>query len=477
MASITTPSAPHPLSRREGSVWTAQAMRAREGYGARSDMGWLTPLFALFIAKQLLLIAIVGPFTGHDEVDHFYYTARFADGDGLGVVGEERLPDTAAPYEAYVADYPFNAEVIQPPLYHVLLAPLYKAIPGGALTRLYVLRAVSVMLGAMSLWLVYLIARTVFRDVPFLRIGMPVFVAFQPQFSFEAAIVNHDVLVILLFTLTGFLIQRGLRREFTWLLSLLLGLTIAAGLWTKVSFGLIFPMVGAALLFAAYDERRARQPWLRTVLWRLCFTVILPLVLIMPWFVRSYYLYGDPTGAQRLREIPEYGEQAQGYREMATSAAFWQGRLEDFWGNYGWRQVPFDPAMYQLIWLAWAISALGLLALAWRSISRRWTGGPAIMSRYQARSLAIWSVAIVSVVYGVLYIGTIQFTQSRFAFPAMAGFAMLTLLGWVVWIPRRFRLSGLLMVITLLTLLNVLVTIRYLIPYYYGPGGGAVIAP
>src|SRR5262245_45436640 len=111
-----------------------------------ADRRWLTPLLVVFVLKGLLLVAVIGPFTGHDEVDHFYYVARLAHGDGLGVVGKVDLPPQAAPYRAYVADFPHNAEVIQPPLYHVLLVPLYWLAPGGDENRLYVLRLASVAL-------------------------------------------------------------------------------------------------------------------------------------------------------------------------------------------------------------------------------------------------------------------------------------------------------------------------------------------
>ena len=478
MASVGATPSVRPGSRPATSGSRSRTGLARQGFSVRRDARWLVPLFTLFIAKQLLVLAIIGPFTGHDEVDHFFYVARLAAGDGLGVVGEVPLPEVAAPYEAYVADFPYNAEVIQPPLYHLLMAPLFKAVPGGdVLARLYTLRAIAVLMGTVTLWLVYLIARLVFHDVPFLRIGMPLFVALQPQFSFEAAIVNHDILVILLYTLTGYLLQLGLQRSFSWRLSLLIGLVVGAGLWTKVSFGLVLPMVGVGILFAAVDDWRGGREWFKTLLWRGALTIALPFILILPWFVRSYDLYGDPTGAQRLREIPEYGDQAQGYGEMLGSAAFWQGRLEDFWGNFGWRQIPFDPALYQLIWITWAVAALGLLALLVRALARPYTGAAPCMTPYQARSLTLWVVAVISVVFGVLYVGTIQFTQSRFAFPAMTGFAMLTLLGWAVWLPRRLRPSGLVLIVLLLTIMNVVVTVRYLIPFYYGPGGGAVIAP
>jgi 4-amino-4-deoxy-L-arabinose transferase-like glycosyltransferase len=456
---------------------TASSRKARPSLRVTADRRWLIPLFALFIAKQILVLAIIGPFTGHDEVDHFFYIDRLAAGGGLGVVGQVELPEIAAPYANYVADFPYNAEVIQPPLYHGLLAPIYALYPGGILGRLYTLRLVSVVLGSVALWLVYLIARQIFPSDAFMRVGITAFVALQPQFSFEAAIVNHDILVILLFILTGYLIQRALRFGSTWRISVAVGLVVAAGLWTKVSFGLVLPMVGVGLLFAAWDDRQRNAPWMMTFVTRGLVTMVLPLILVIPWFIRSYRLYGDPTGAQRLREIPEYGEQAQGYLDMLGSPVFWQGRLEDFWGNYGWRQVPFDPALYQLIWIAWGAALLGLLALSVRSLARRPVGAQAMLSRYQARSVTLWTVAVISVIFGVLYIGTIQFTQSRFAFPAMPGFALLTLLGWAVWVPARLRPAVLVIIVSSMLLMNIFVAIRVLIPYYYGPGGGALLLP
>jgi len=104
-------------------------------------------LIAVFVLKQLLFLTLFAPFTGHDEVDHYWYIARIGSGDGLGVVGEVLLPDETRPYRGYVADYPSNAEVIQPPLYHVALAPVWRILPGDSADRLVVLRLFSVFLG------------------------------------------------------------------------------------------------------------------------------------------------------------------------------------------------------------------------------------------------------------------------------------------------------------------------------------------
>lgn len=444
------------------------------------DRSWLAPLLLLFLVKQLLLVAIVGPFTGHDEVDHFYYIKRLAAGDGLGVVGEVTLPEETKPYQKYVADYPNNAEVIQPPLYHALLAPISRLIPRGIETELYVLRLVSIVIGLAVIALAYLTAHLVFPEAPLIRVGVPVFVAFQPQFSFEAAIVNHDILVIALFSLVSYLTLRGVRDGFSPRLELLLGLLAAAGLWTKTSFGLVLPVVALAVWLRwrdrhrAWGDRMASWHWLAGSLF---LTTILPLLAITPWFVRSFVLYGDPTGAQRLREIPEYGEQAQTYWDMIADKEFWRGRLEDFWGNYGWRQVPFDPLVYRVVWVLWGVAALGLLAFLVRGLVRRLRKAPPLLSRYQWRSLGLLLLSVLLLIYGVLYVGTIQFTQSRFAFPGMIGFALLTMVGVDRWLPVRLRPAMLPLLVVLLMGLNVVVGLRFLIPFYYGPGGGAVVAP
>jgi len=428
------------------------------------DRSWLAPLLVLFLLKQLFLVVIVGPFAGHDEVDHFWYADRLARGHGLGVVGSVDLPAQAAPYRRYVADYPTNAEVIQPPLYHALAAPLLWLVPGGVLADLYALRLVAVGLGAVVVWLAYLTARLLFPTEPLLRAGVPLFVAFQPQFSFEAAIVNHDILVIALASVVLYLGLLGVRDGIRPRDATHLGLVVAAGLWTKTSFGLLLPIVAGAVLFAWWDGPRGA----RALGLALIRAVGVPAVLMLPWFARSYWHYGDPTGAGRLAAIPGFGEQAQSYGEMLTAPGFWRQILEDFWGNYGWRQVPFDPETFRAIWLTWGVAVAGLLVAAARAaVGWRRPG----LTPFQRRGLLLVVMKVLLMAFGVLYVGTIQFTQARFAFPAMIGIGMISLLGLKGWLPARARAGALPLLLAALMGLNVLVTLRFLLPFYTGAAG------
>jgi 4-amino-4-deoxy-L-arabinose transferase-like glycosyltransferase len=436
-----------------------------------ADRRWLMPLIAIFLLKGLLLVAIIGPFTGHDEVDHFYYVARLAHGEGLGVVGKVKLPPAAAPYQAYVANFPNNAEVIQPPLYHLLLVPLYWLTPGGDENRLYVMRTASLAVGAAVVWLAYLTSRLIFPGELWMRAGVPIAVSLQPQFAFEAAIVNHDILVIALSTLLLYLLLLWYPTGYTTPRLAWLGAIAGAGLWTKASFGLALPVVALAIALA-WRERRGRfGDLVRSLLW----SCGLALLIATPWFVRSLWYYGDPTGARRLHEIPDYGAQASPLGSMLFSSRFWQGRLEDFWGNYGWRLIPFDPRVYNAVYVIWAVAGLGLLvlvvheAIAWKR--RR----PSALSRYQWMAVGLQALWVVLVIAGVLYVGTIQFTQSRFAFPAMVAFALLSVLGLSRLMPRPVRPVLAPTLFVLLMALNVITAVRFLIPYYYGVSGATVL--
>jgi 4-amino-4-deoxy-L-arabinose transferase-like glycosyltransferase len=352
-----------------------------------------------------------------------------------------------------------------------LMVPFYWLVPGSPTTKLYALRMTSLIFGMAVVWLSYLLARLVFPDDLFVRSGVPVFVAFQPQFSFEAAIVNHDIQVILLFSLLVYLLLKWMPGGYSRREQLALGIVIGLGIWTKTSFGFALPLIVACLLFAKRDTR-ASWRWFLDAVGRAC---VLPLVIALPWLIRSYWLYDDPTGAKRLHDIPEYGDQASSLGAMVKSPTFWRGRLEDFWGNYGWRLVPFDIGTYHIIFGAWIVAALGLVLFLARSIVRAIRRRPPLLTPFQARALVIIGLWIALLIAGVLYIGTIQFTQSRFAFPAMIGFAMVTVFGMGQWAPVRGRPALAPLLVFALTLLNVIVAIRFLIPFYYGVSAATVL--
>ncbi|MBA3528327.1 MAG: hypothetical protein H0T91_03260, partial [Propionibacteriaceae bacterium] len=137
----------------------------------------------------------------------------------------------------------------------------------------------------------------------------------------------------------------------------------------------------------------------------------------------------------------------------------------------------YDAGFNQFIWLIWGLALLSGVLLVVREVGARLMGWRALLTYEQVRGLSIIGASVLVLGYGVLYVGTIQFTQSRFIFPGMTGIAILTLVGVDRLLPGRFRPAAMPVLLLLLVGLNVVSLVRYVIPFYYGPGGGGVLLP
>ena len=102
------------------------------------------------------------------------------------------------------------------------------------------LRFIAIPFGLLAVIGTWLIARTLFPRSSFIAITASAFVAFQPQLSYEASMINNDILVIGLGAMLLALLVRGMRFGFP------RRLVIAIG----AIFGLMLLSKGSALAFA-----------------------------------------------------------------------------------------------------------------------------------------------------------------------------------------------------------------------------------
>ena len=99
-------------------------------------------------------------------------------------------------------------EYHQPPLYYVLMAPVYKAAAGLPVAQqVIVLRLVSVLMGALVLLAAYAIARRLFPAPgdALLRLATPAILAAIPMHTAMSAAINNDTLSELLLALILYL--------------------------------------------------------------------------------------------------------------------------------------------------------------------------------------------------------------------------------------------------------------------------------
>src|SRR6266403_2091580 len=139
-----------------------------------------------------------------------------------------------------------NFESSQPPLYYIVASVWWRigqCLGLAGLRSLYWIRFLNGLLMALTVWLGYLVGRTVAPDRLELRVGLPLLLAFSPQNVFYA--LNNDVLSPLCFGALFLCILQWLRTNTpSFLLGALTGLAVAATCLTKLSN---LPLVAIAL--------------------------------------------------------------------------------------------------------------------------------------------------------------------------------------------------------------------------------------
>jgi len=111
--------------------------------------GWAVLCIGVYVLLGLALIARVPLEQTPDEAAHGLYIQHVATLHSLPIF-EGAVPGQNPGYEFH-----------QPPLYYVLAAPLWAALPAGA--QQYSARLVSLLCGALTVWLVLAAARAMFK--------------------------------------------------------------------------------------------------------------------------------------------------------------------------------------------------------------------------------------------------------------------------------------------------------------------------
>jgi 4-amino-4-deoxy-L-arabinose transferase-like glycosyltransferase len=233
------------------------------------------------LANGLAWSLLVPPFEVPDENAHYAYVAQVAERDTVPhqVLPEDTLPPAEEATAAAIGFYrmvgePLNpaplledqqhaleavsrerlatigdgdalSATTNPPLYYALEAVPYKLAGGTVLDRLAAMRALSALIGALTVLLVYLFLSELLPAQPWAWSAGALAAALQPLFGFMSGGVNNDDLLYLM--ASGFLwaTARAFRRGLTPATGALLGAFVGLGLVTKLTLLGFIP--GAAL--------------------------------------------------------------------------------------------------------------------------------------------------------------------------------------------------------------------------------------
>ena len=125
----------------------------------------------------------------------------------------------------------------------------------GVALAVYVVRWMTVLIGAGVVWLTYRIGREVFPDRPALAVGGAALIAFNPQFIYLSGAINNDILAALCGAAVLWACVRLVRDGPSVRTDLTLGVLYGVSLLTKFHLLALLGLIELAYLIAVWPTR------------------------------------------------------------------------------------------------------------------------------------------------------------------------------------------------------------------------------
>lgn len=372
-----------------------------------------------------------------DEPAHYNYVKQLANGrfpimqpgDYDEATKNEIVSAKFAPQ--YSIDS-FTYEDWQPPLYYLLLTPVFWLTDGSLLA----LRLASLVLGGGVVLLAYVLARRLFPEKMWLAWGTAVFVAFLPQHLAIMASVNNDALAELIIAgILVVLMKAGRLETGDWRL---VGVLLGLGFLTK---GTVYPLtavIALALLWQYWGN------WHGLV--RAGPQVAIPaFVLGVLWWGRNIAIYGglDVLG-KAAHDAVVVGQPrtadwiaAQGFGPVVRQ--FVQTTFHSFWGQFGWMALPMNNPgwLYLLLWVGTAVVIIGLVSSLQSLVSKGHASSAHLSpqsSVLSPQSSVLITTFLLTLAVHIGYNVTFVQHQGRYLFPALLPIGVGVAVGLDAWL-------------------------------------------
>jgi 4-amino-4-deoxy-L-arabinose transferase-like glycosyltransferase len=434
---------------------------------------FLAVLLVVYCAKQVFTALVLPPFSGHDELAHYQYVRVLSDQGRVPTLTTDRLPPELYEYRGYVLDWdrwgPTRGPLytaLHPPLYYATMVPFYRMVRSWSPEdQQYLLRLCSIPFGAATVLLAYWLARLLVPGDDFVALGTAALVAFQPQVSYVATLVNNDAAATALYSVVVLLLALGIRDGFRLRTTIALGVAFGAALLSKTT-----GMTAAPLILAAIWLAPGAGGWRQRTLKTFC-VLALAAAITAPWYAFMFRTYGDFTGLRQVAMLQPNRTQNVPFLELFFSGTFAVSRWEETWGLFGWRLIPVSGWVLATLAGVQIVAFLGLLAFALVvRISDRPDGerSDETLPRWQAVALLVMAATCAIAYLAVVQFGTrFTLTQARYFFPAVNAWGLLTTIGLRSWIPGHgYRVAQGALVMGLVAL-NIFIFTVHVLPHWY----------
>ncbi|MEE8391831.1 MAG: glycosyltransferase family 39 protein, partial [Anaerolineae bacterium] len=333
----------------------------------------------------------------------------------------------------------------------------------GTVQAAYLLRMVSLGLGAVTVLCAYALANLLWPNRPVLALGAATIVAFNPKFISVSAGVTNDSLLNALFSLTFVCLLRCMRDAASWSRWAILGGLAGLGMLTKQSALLLLPLG----LLAVVWQRESVFPLRRKVLIDGGVFLAAALGVGSWWYGRNAILYGDPLGLEThfASQVP--------LTHFGLTEALMLAR--SYWAAFGWAPILVEAPVYAaavlvvLAGLAGIVIAVlpgGFLPPPWGKRGGDLWRMPAMTKRGLALLVIAFALNVAGLVRWAIATGA---PGGRLLFLTLPAVAALIAWGLYQWREIAIARWGLGVMACLAFLFAAVVPWRYLRPAYATP--------
>ncbi|MBK9125046.1 MAG: glycosyltransferase family 39 protein [Chloroflexi bacterium] len=330
---------------------------------------WVLPsllaILALYLIVAVSYATATPPWQAPDEPAHYNVVRQLAedgayplieDGDWNQAYLEQLKAARFAP-ELLARLDTVQFEDHQPPLYYLLLVPVYN-VSGGDLVAL---RVASAAMGLIVVLAAYAVAARTMPDRPAVALGTATLVAFVPQHVHILASVNNDALA---WALVGWILWASIShaaggRVPAWALGVLVGIALL----TKTT---AYLMAGVALLAVVL---RPHERGLRGRMTAASAYLVVALGIGAVWWLRNIGVYGFPDFlglAAHDAVVIGQTRTADYMAKLGTGPYFemaFETTVTSFIGQFGWMALPIQTWVLAIYGAIAAVGTAGAIAL------------------------------------------------------------------------------------------------------------------
>jgi 4-amino-4-deoxy-L-arabinose transferase-like glycosyltransferase len=359
-----------------------------------------------------------------------------------------------------------NQIIQHPPLYYVLMAILTWPFKDASLfTQIWLIRMLSALLGLGVIIFTYLSFETIFEKNRFPAFGAAAFVALNPMFVHDMALINNDALTNFLFAFFIYLFIKGIKEGFELKRVSLIGVVIGLGLLTKFFFFIALPF----MLFGLVLFRKRLLPSYRVV----ALSIFVPLLVSAPYYLRNIFLYGTVQPIFKFKTLDNALFAKMSFVKYLIGSAFKRKLVYSFWSNFGWTSPRFSEEFYRILKIFPLFVVVGLVFYLFHLVRKK--------DFFKLKLLTLLSSAPIMLVLPLAYnsyknarmTGVVEGVQGRYLFLLIGIFGLLMYLGIRQLLPviadntmRRDRLA-LAIVVGGMAILDISAIFYYILPYFY----------